>query len=205
MGKTDISDEELIRRYKEGNDDAFVIILERYKNLVRKKASVLYIAGGEKEDLIQEGMIGLYKAVRNFDDTKEASFATYASMCINHAMCTAISAANRKKHEPLNASVSYDVPVINDEGDEISMESLLSDNNKTNPEYRFVDETTVENLINTIMDKLSPYEKKVLALYMEGDKYTDIARKLGKPAKSIDNALGRIKQKVLSGCFTDYM
>lgn len=192
------SDEELILKYHQGDDNAFELLLEKYKNLVKKKASALYIAGGERDDLIQEGMIGLYKAVKNYDIHKDASFRTYASMCINRQMCTAITAANRKKNVPLNESVSYDTLVMTEDGEEFSIDVLLSDNYESNPEWRYFDEISAESMIDDILNKLSSYEQKVLTLHMEGHDYLDIARRLGREPKSVDNALNRIRKKVLN-------
>jgi RNA polymerase sporulation-specific sigma factor len=191
------SDEQLILDYRRGDEDAFDQILERYKNLVKRKASALYIAGGDRDDLIQEGMIGLYKAVRGYDSGRDASFSTYASTCINRQMCTAIAGANRKKHEPLNESVSYDSTVKNDDGEEFPLEYMLSDNNRSNPEYRLIDELFADSLVERILTHLSPYERNVLMLHMEGMGYMEIAKQLQKEPKSVDNALNRIRSKVM--------
>lgn len=198
MTGINVCDEELIERYRNGDDEAFDCILNRYKNIVKKKASALYIAGGDRDDLIQEGMIGLYKAVKNYDGGRYVSFVTYASMCINRQMCTAITRANRKKHEPLNESISYDAPLTDEDGEEISMGILLSDNNKSNPEIRYIDEFTAEDMITRILGSLSQYEKQVIMLAMDGFGYVEIAARLGRSPKSIDNALNRIRTKVLN-------
>ena len=110
-----LKDEELIKLYRDGNEDAIDIIFERYKYLVRKKAKAMYIAGGDNDDLIQEGMIGLYKAVRDYNEDRQASFATFAGMCINRHMMSAVTASNRKKNIPLNSYVSFDAPADGDE------------------------------------------------------------------------------------------
>lgn len=195
MAKIIKSDEWLIEDFHQGNDAAFDELLERYKNLVRKKASALYLAGGDHEDLIQEGMIGLYKAVRTYEKNRKAPFATYASMCINHQMCTAISRANRQKNIPLNEAVSYFDVIRKDDGEEFSLECILSDNNKENPEYRVMDELSARLILERITKQLSGYEETVLMLCMDGLSYVQIAAVLGKSPKSVDNALNRIKAK----------
>lgn len=189
------SDEWLIEDFHQGNDGAFDELLDRYKNLVRKKASALYLAGGDHEDLIQEGMIGLYKAVRTYEKNRKTPFATYASMCINHQMCTAIAKATRQKNVPLNDAVSYFDVIRRDDGEEYSLECILSDNNRENPEYRIIDEISARLIQEKIMEQLSRYEKTVLLLHMDGLGYVQIAAALGKSPKSVDNALNRIKVK----------
>lgn len=195
MGEIIKSDERLIEDFHRGNDAVFDELLERYKNLVRKKASALYLVGGDHDDLIQEGMIGLYKAVRSYEKNREKPFATYASMCINHQMCSAIAKANRQKNVPLNEAVSYFDVIRKGDGEEYSLECILSDNNRENPEYRFMDEISAKMIQEKIMDQLSRYEKTVLLLHMDGLGYVQIAAALGKSPKSVDNALNRIKVK----------
>lgn len=195
-----LSDEALIQMYRDGSNDTIDEIFERYKGRVRRKAKAMYIAGGDEEDLIQEGMIGLYKAVRDFDASKEASFSTFASMCINRQMCTAVAAANRKKYQPLNESISLDMPVLTE--DEIPGEAqthlidILKSSTEQNPENLYLDKEQVDNIHSVIERCLSPYEKQVLEMYMGGSDYTVIAQLLGRPAKSIDNALQRIRTKI---------
>lgn len=194
------SDETIIGMYQNGDSDMIDEIFERYKSRVRRKAKAMYIAGGDEEDLIQEGMIGLYKAVRDFDDTKEASFSTFASMCINRQMCTAVAAANRKKYQPLNESISLDMPVLTEAavpGDsQTHLIDVLKSSAEQNPETLYLDKEQVDNIRSAIDRCLSPYEKQVLEMYMKVNDYTMIARTLEKPAKSIDNALQRIRSKI---------
>lgn len=192
------SDEELIEKYHTGDERACDILLERYKNLVRKKAKAMFIAGGDSDDLIQEGMIGLYKAIRSYSEEKEASFMTFASMCINRQMCSAVSAANRKKHNPLNSYVSFYAPVTGEEGSETVISDILISEKEQNPEDIIIQQERADSIENKIYAQLSDFELQVIKCYMKGDGYVEIASKLGKTPKSIDNALQRIKTKVLN-------
>jgi len=191
-----LKDEELINLYRDGNEDAIDIIFERYKYLVRKKAKAMYIAGGDNDDLIQEGMIGLYKAVRDYNEDRQASFATFAGMCINRHMMSAVTASNRKKNIPLNSYVSFDAPADGDEQSGTRLVEVLKPDNEQNPEYMFIDREHTRLLEDKIVSALSVYEKKVLDMYLEGKDYIEIAKDLNKQPKSVDNAIQRIRIKV---------
>lgn len=191
-----LKDEELIKLYRDGNEDAIDIIFERYKYLVRKKAKAMYIAGGDNDDLIQEGMIGLYKAVRDYNEDRQASFATFAGMCINRHMMSAVTASNRKKNIPLNSYVSFDAPADGDEQSGTRLVEVLKPDNEQNPEYMFIDREHTRLLEDKIISALSVYEKKVLDMYLEGKDYIEIAKELNKQPKSVDNAIQRIRIKV---------
>ncbi len=191
-----LKDEELIKLYRDGNEDAIDIIFERYKYLVRKKAKAMYIAGGDNDDLIQEGMIGLYKAVRDYNEDRQASFATFAGMCINRHMMSAVTASNRKKNIPLNSYVSFDAPADGDEQSGTKLVEVLKPDNEQNPEYMFIDREHTRLLEDKIVSALSVYEKKVLDMYLEGKDYIEIAKELNKQPKSVDNAIQRIRIKV---------
>ena len=191
-----LKDEELIKLYRDGNEDAIDIIFERYKYLVRKKAKAMYIAGGDNDDLIQEGMIGLYKAVRDYNEDRQASFATFAGMCINRHMMSAVTASNRKKKIPLNSYVSFDAPADGDEQSGTRLVEVLKPDNEQNPEYMFIDREHTRLLEDKIVSALSVYEKKVLDMYLEGKDYIEIAKELNKQPKSVDNAIQRIRIKV---------
>ena len=191
-----LRDEELIKLYRDGNEDAIDIIFERYKYLVRKKAKAMYIAGGDNDDLIQEGMIGLYKAVRDYNEDRQASFATFAGMCINRHMMSAVTASNRKKNIPLNSYVSFDAPADGDEQSGTRLVEVLKPDNEQNPEYMFIDREHTRLLEDKIVSALSVYEKKVLDMYLEGKDYIEIAKELNKQPKSVDNAIQRIRIKV---------
>ena len=189
MGKYDAySDRELIQMLREGETSVSEYLMDKYKTLVRKKARALYLAGGDQEDLLQEGMLGLYKAVREYQPEKEASFQTFAGLCISRQMYSAVVSAQRKKHRPLNTSISLNELAENQE--EYSLGIAES------PESILLDQEATETLKKEIEKQLSPFETKVLNLYLSGLDYLQIAEELDKPAKSIDNALQRIRAKV---------
>ena len=194
------SDDELIKEYRHGDETACEQLLNRYKNLVKKKAKAMYLAGGDSDDLIQEGMIGLYKAVRDFDNDKNASFSTFASMCINRQLCSAVSNANRKKHNPLNTYVSFYMPL--DGNDEENSETTLYDTliaeKETNPEEWYIDRESAQNMEKHLLSELSDYEREVVKAFVSGKGYVEIAAMMGRSPKSIDNALQRIKNKLLN-------
>jgi len=193
----DYSDEELIELYKEGSEIAIDFLFDKYKNLVRKKAKAMFIVGGDNDDLIQEGMIGLYKAIRDYDESKDASFRTFSSMCINRQMCTAVTTSNRKKHSPLNEYISLDMPVKSEKAEESTrLSDMLYSAVEQNPEELFIDKESTDFIESKIGNVLSTYERQVLLLQMEGLDYVKIADKLGKTAKSVDNALQRIRNKL---------
>ena len=179
-------DEELIDMYRAGNEQAIEYIFERYKYIVRKKAKAMFLAGGDSDDLIQEGMIGLYKAVRDYDKQKDASFMTFAGMCINRQILNAVTASNRKKNTPLNTYVSFDEPVNPEDDSQVKLVDVLKSDKEQNPERLFIDQENAESL----------EDKNVLELYMSGKDYIAIAQMLDKPPKSIDNAIQRIRNKV---------
>ena len=189
------SDEELIVRYRDGDTEAMDFIFERYKHLVRKKAKAMFLAGGDNDDLIQEGMIGLYKAIRDYHTDRAASFATFASMCINRQMITAVGASNRKKNMPLNTYVSYDMPAGGDEDSDMRLVDILQSQTELNPEKLLIDKEHNRDLKSRLKEVLSTFEQQVLAYYLEGMDYTAIAKKMQKPPKSVDNALQRIRSK----------
>ena len=155
----------------------------------------MYLIGGETDDLIQEGMIGLYKAIRDYNTDREASFATFASMCINRQMITAVAASNRKKNMPLNTYVSYDMPAGGDEDSDMRLVDILQSQTELNPEKLLIDKEHNWDLKSRLKEVLSTFEQQVLTYYLEGMDYTAIAKKMQKPPKSVDNALQRIRSK----------
>ena len=188
MGKFDnISDEELIARLRDGETIIEDYLMEKYKGLVRQKARAMFLIGGDTDDLIQEGMIGLFKAVRDFQPGREATFATFARMCIDRQIYSAIQNSNRQKHLPLNSYVS-----LNQEDESSPIWELSVEN----PEEIIIDQETTRDLQQKISYYLSPMENKVLDLYLKGEGYVEIGRILGKSPKSIDNALQRIRAKI---------
>ncbi len=190
-----MTDEELVLLSASGDRDATECILSRYKNLVRSKARMYFLAGADKEDIIQEGMIGLFKAIRDFDKSKQVLFKGFAELCVKRQIITAVKTATRQKHMPLNTYVSLSNPVSEGESDGI-LEGVLSDSSKTDPEHLFISKENAEFLNEKIKKLLSSLEKSVLALYLEGKSYQEIARDLSRPQKSIDNALQRVKKKM---------
>ncbi len=171
-------------------------ICDKYKNLVRRKAKSMFILGGDSEDLIQEGMIGLFKAVQDYDMGRDASFSTFAELCINRQMYTAVQAAKRKKHFPLNFYVSLDGEETGEDREGPGLSELLADRTKLNPEELFLDKERVAYLEKLIEEELSDFEKQVLDLYITGMSYSQIAKVLGRDEKATDNALQRLKSKI---------
>ena len=192
-----LPDEQLIRRLRAGETEIMDYIINKYKFVVRKKAKAMYLLGGENDDLIQEGMIGLFKAVRDYDVNQESSFQSFADLCISRQMYTAIKLSQRQKHIPLNSYVS-----LYESGNEASDEKhsplieSLQDEKENNPENLFIDKEYREAMVQLLKDKLSDLENRVLYLHLKGEDYRSIAQLLGKSPKSIDNALQRIKNKV---------
>lgn len=193
-----MTDEELIDSLREGEAPIMDYICNKYKNLVRREAKSMFILGADTEDLIQEGMIGLFKAVRDYDSGTDASFFTFAQLCISRQMYTAVQASKRKKHLPLNTYVSLDSQEDsgNQKGQEQPLLELLADRTKLNPEELVLDKERVDYLERAMEKELSEFEKQVLDLYRTGMNYSQIARVLGRDEKATDNALSRAKQKI---------
>lgn len=192
------TDEMLIERLRDGERDIMDYIMNKYKNLVRSKAKSMYILGADTEDLIQEGMIGLFKAIRDYDAGRDASFFTFAELCISRQMYTAVQASNRKKHMPLNSYISlYATNELHDgarESEEFI--NFLAFETQKDPEQLLIDKENVLLLEKKIEEELSAFEKQVLDLYLTGMTYSQIARVLGRDEKSTDNALHRLKAKI---------
>ena len=193
-----VSDEELIVRLRDGENSITDFIMDKYKNLVRSKAKSMYILGADSDDLIQEGMIGLFKAVRDYDSGRDASFFTFADLCISRQMYTAVQASGRQKHAPLNSYISLygHVASGSEQGEEAQLLNLLSSKAELSPEEMMIDKENVKSLEQTIERELSTFEKQVLDLYLTGMSYVQIAKVLGRDGKSADNALQRIKGKL---------
>lgn len=201
------SDEELMMRLRDGESGIMDFIMNKYKNLVKSKAKSMYILGADGDDLIQEGMIGLFKAVRDFDSGRDASFFTFADLCISRQMYTAVQASRRQKHIPLNTYISfYATARENSERNEedMALVNILSLSAGQSPEEMVIDKENVEQLEKTIEKELSTFEKQVLDLYLTGMRYTQIAKVLGRDEKSTDNALQRIKSKLKKAIHAGY-
>ena len=192
------TDEMLIERLRDGERDITDFIMNKYKNLVRSKAKSMYILGADTEDLIQEGMIGLFKAIRDYDAGRDASFYTFAELCISRQMYTAVQASNRKKHMPLNSYISLYAATEFEGGNKESDEfiNFLGLETQKSPEQLLIDKENVISLERKIEEELSTFENQVLDLYLTGMSYSQIARVLGRDEKSTDNALQRIKNKI---------
>ena len=188
------TDEELIVRLRDGEEAITDHIMDKYKNLVRNKARSMYILGADREDLIQEGMIGLFKAIRDYDSGRDASFFTFAELCISRQMYSAVQAAGRMKHIPLNSYISLYDRSDEEEGEDGLM-GTLADHGRS-PEELFIDKENVELLEKRMEQELSGFEKQVLDLYITGMSYGQIAKVLGRDEKSTDNALQRLRAKI---------
>lgn len=191
-----LSDEDIIGLIRKDDPNAMDYMLDRYKYLVRQKANALFLIGGDHDDLIQEGMIGLYKAIRDYDLNKESSFYSFATLCISRQMYNAINASKRKKNLPLNTYVSlYSTIYNNSEEEGTSLVDSMYENKVSNPEELVIDKESTHMLEYELVRHLSPFENKVLKLYLQDLSYIQIADILKKDPKSIDNALQRIKSK----------
>lgn len=197
MNKYDrMTDEQLLCDYKNGNQEIMDYLMVKYKSMVRKKARAMYLLGGENEDLIQEGMIGLIKAVRDFDVTQETSFSSFAELCVSRQMYSAIEASNRKKHLPLNSYVSlYEDSEQVGEGRSLPLIDTIESSKENDPEVLYFGKEYTEAFAEQLKELLSPLENHVLYLHLMGTDYRTIAELLGKSPKSVDNALQRIKTK----------
>ena len=203
-----LSDDDLIELSREEDDRATEALMSRYKGMVRSRARSMFILGGDSEDLIQEGMLGLFKALRDYDCGRDASFATFAALCVSRQLYTAVQASGRKKHMPLNTAVSLNAPssgFAEQDGKEsqeleesISRElgTLFAGGYGENPEKVLIDRENLARLQEWIENELSPLEKQVLDLHLTGLNYVEIAHILNRDEKSTDNALQRIRTKV---------
>ena len=192
-----MTDEELIKLAQNEDKTALDILIGRYKETVNMKVSKYYINGAEKEDLIQEGLIGLFKAVKSYNGDKDNSFKSFANMCIERQLITAIKGSNRQKHIPLNSYVSLNNPTYeNEEGDiENPLIDILDFNTVEDPLDTITKNEYMKNVEKTIDKSLSAFEKQVLNKYIEGQSYVQIAESLNSPVKSVDNAIQRIRKK----------
>ena len=190
----ELSDEELVVLVREGDEDALVDLLERYRRFARAKARSYFLVGGDRDDVVQEAMIGLYKAVRDYEPDRESSFRSFADLCITRQILTAVKAATRQKHVPLNAYVPLDRP--ESPGSTRPLRDTIIDDSGDDPLRRVLDTDELQDLRRTVGEALSTLETEVLDLYVEGRSYQEIADILGRHVKSIDNALQRIKRKL---------
>ncbi len=194
------TDEELIERLRDGEEQIMEYLMDKYKNLVRSKAKSMYILGGDTQDLIQEGMIGLFKAVRDYDSGRDASFYTFAQLCVSRNIYSAVQKSGRKKHAPLNFYTSIYASEGGKEDAGVSeyhsAVELMADGEVSNPEEILISQENMEQLQKYIEEELSAFEIQVLELHITGMGYVEIAKVLGRDEKSTDNALQRIRTKL---------
>ncbi len=192
-----LDDNDLVARVRAGDERCVEILLDRYRNFARSKARSYFLAGSDKEDVVQEGMIGLFKAVRDFDLSQDTPFRAFAELCISRQILTAIKTANRQKHQPLNSSISLDAPAYGDDDSDRSIgDNLVAPNVASDPVELVISAEEIEAIRDNLSDTLTELEGDVLRLYMDGKSYEEIAGALGNHVKSIDNALQRIKRKL---------
>ena len=199
MNKPDfetMTDEEIVDLAQAADGAALEYLLNKYKNFVRTKARSYFLIGADHEDIVQEGMIGLYKAIRDYRPDKLKSFRAFAELCITRQIITAIKTATRQKHIPLNNYVSLNRPLYDEDSDRTLLD-LISEDAPTNPEEMMIDQENLVVIEGRIGEMLSDLEKEVLLHYMEGKSYVEISEAMGRHVKSIDNALQRIKRKLL--------
>jgi RNA polymerase sporulation-specific sigma factor len=193
---TEVADEELVEVARSGDDRAIDVLLVRYRHYARAKARSYFLAGADKEDIVQEGMIGLYKAIRDFQSSKNTAFRAFAELCITRQIISAIKGATRQKHLPLNSYVSLNRRPAEGEEEERPLEQALTGPSAADPADLVISAEEVDNLRSSMVEVLSELETDVLRLYMDGKSYQEIANVLGRHVKSIDNALQRIKRKL---------
>lgn len=188
-------DEEVVLEAKKGNRDAQDYLINKYRNFVKNKAKSYFLIGADREDIYQEGMIGLYKAIRDFRFDKLASFKAFAELCVTRQIITAIKTATRQKHIPLNTYVSLNKPIYDEDSDRTLLD-ILSEAKMEDPEEMIISQEQLDYIENEILEVLSKLEQKVLEYYLDGKSYQEIACDLNRHEKSIDNALQRIKRKL---------
>ena len=191
-----LSDEHLTAHVKAGDSLALEYLIQKYRGFVRKKAGTYFLVGADYEDIVQEGMVGLYKAVRDFDASYDASFRSFAELCVTRQMITAIKAATRLKHSPLNSYVSLDKPLYDEESERTLMDVLGDQQYVIDPEAELISREQKGIFHGKLNDALTSLERQVLFHYLEGLTYQEISTVLNRRVKSIDNALQRIKRKL---------
>jgi RNA polymerase sporulation-specific sigma factor len=197
----DIEDEELVKLINNGDKNALDFLLEKYNELVRIKATKFFIIGAEKDDMIQEGLIGLYKAIKSYDFDKQNSFKTFANLCIERQLISAIKSSNRQKNMVLNSSFSLNTAAY-DENDDTSVMDILDAKIVEDPLETITKKEYISTIESKIDETLSSFERKVLNFYIQGESYANIAEKLESPVKAVDNAVQRIRKKAVK-CLND--
>lgn len=192
---SEMEDEEVLGYVRLGHERGIEYLMEKYKSLVRIKTRSYFLVGADREDIVQEGMIGLYKAVRDYKSDKSIPFRVFAEMCITRQIITAVKTATRQKHIPLNSYVSLNKKIFDEESDK-SLIEVLQEISVTNPEELLISKEEQNVIESKIMELLSPFEKEVLSKYLKGIAYQEIAKQLDRPVKSVDNALQRLRKKI---------
>lgn len=200
-----MNDEQLIELIKSGDKYAIDFLIEKYKDLVNMKVSKYFIIGAEKEDIIQEGMIGLFKAIQSFKADKQNSFKTFANLCIERQLITAIKTSNRQKHMPLNSYLSLSASAYNNEDDDSdsSMIEFFDSHTTEDPLETLTKKEYYQTVENAIDKSLSDFEKQVLKRFIKGESYVNIAESLNTPVKSVDNAIQRIRKKAIKNIMNE--
>ncbi len=191
----DRPDEDLVEAVRNGDSSALEYLIQKYRNFVRAKARSYFLIGADREDIVQEGMIGLYKSIRDFREDKLASFKAFAELCITRQIITAIKTATRQKHIPLNSYVSLDKPIYEEDSDRTLLD-IIQTARVSDPEEMIIHQEEFDDIELTMSELLSDLERKVLMLYLDGRSYQEIAVDLDRHVKSIDNALQRVKRKL---------
>ncbi|WP_257967882.1 RNA polymerase sporulation sigma factor SigH [Peribacillus deserti] len=190
-----MEDEVLVELVHKGDSEALDFIIHKYRNFVRAKARTYFLIGADKEDIVQEGMIGLFKSIRDFREDKLTSFKAFAELCITRQIITAIKTATRQKHIPLNSYVSLDKPIYDEESDRTLMD-VISGTKVMDPEELIINQEEYDDIETKMAELLSDLERRVLSLYLDGQSYQEISEELNRHVKSIDNALQRVKRKL---------
>ena len=199
-----LTDEDIVTLVKTGDEKALTYLLEKYKELVNIKVGRYFLIGAEREDVMQEGMIGLFKAIKSFDQEKQNSFKTFANICIERQLITAIKTSNRQKHMPLNSYLSLNTAAYdNNEEDSVELIDTFNSNTIEDPLETVMKKEYYEQMQNNIEKSLSKFEKQVLERFIKGESYTVIAKRLDSPVKSVDNAIQRIRKKAIKNMFNE--
>jgi RNA polymerase sporulation-specific sigma factor len=190
------ADLSLVSAAQQGDQAASSLLVRRYQGLVRSRARSYFLAGADRDDIIQEGLIGLYKAIRDYDPTRQASFHSFAELCVTRQIISAVKSATRRKHAPLNGYVSLSRPTLTEEDGERLLEDIIAAKEICDPAELVISAWETEFIARGVTESLSPFESEVLRLYSIGRSYVDIAGALGRHTKAVDNALQRIKRKM---------
>lgn len=191
-----LEDSEIITLIRQGDQFALDYLIQKYRGFVRVKASMYFLVGADHEDIVQEGMIGLYKAIRDYDSTRRASFRAFADLCIIRQIITAIKTATRQKHIPLNSYISLDKPIKSEESERTLLDVLTNTDQNDDPEKLVINQESHGQVEGKLVNILSRFECDVLTLYLDGQTYQEISDELNRHVKSVDNALQRTKRKL---------